>query len=350
MPILRLSFLGEPRLQAQDGQVLATPGPKGLGLLGCLATAPDLRMGRTALIELLWADATSTPAARHALRQCLVRLKSQLGDAAGALVANDDAVWLNPDLVSLDLAEIRTALQTGARGAIPELSLVVRGRFCAGLEVELAEFETWLRDRQREYDQLCADLHAKAAAILAERGEGPAAIAAARRRLECEPFQDDAHAALIALCIAFGRRQEAATAHKDCHDLFAKELGVAPASQVDRALRTSVPACHVPLSVPLQVAPIARRSVLGAFSAGLAGAAALFQVLGPWGSSQPPEPDQKQMSIWVSPASAASIQETRFTGSFANLPEENLDASSQTAIQRMLEGDTDYAMLYPAGC
>jgi len=350
MPILRLSFLGEPRLQAQDGQVLATPGPKGLGLLGCLATAPEFRMCRTTLVELLWAEASSTPAARHALRQCLVRLKSQLGDAAGVLVADDDAVWLNPDLVSIDLAELRSALQTGARRAIPELSLMVRGRFCASLEVGLTEFDTWLRDRQREYDQLCADLHAKAAAIHAERGEGPAAIAAARRRLECEPFQDDAHAALIALCIAFGRRQEAATAHKDCYDLFAKELGVAPASQVDRALTTTGSACHVPLSVPEQVAPIARPSVLGAFSAGLAGAAALFHLLGPWDGSQSSEPDRKQMSIWVSPASAASIQQARFTGSLASSPEEVLDGSSQTAMRPMLKGDTDYAMLYPAGC
>lgn len=350
MPILRLSFLGEPRLQGQDGQVLATPGPKALALLGCLATAPDLRAGRTRLVELLWAEASSTPAARHALRQCLVRLRSQLGDAAKVLIADENAVWLNPDLVSLDLAEIRSALQTGAHKAIPELSLMVRGRFCAGLDVGIAEFEAWLRDRQREYDQLCAELHGKAAAILAERGKGPAAIAAARRRLECEPFQDDAHAALIALCIAFGRRQEAATAYKDCHDLFARELGAAPAPQVDRALSSSVYACHVPLSMPARVVPTSHRPVLGAFSAGLAAAITLFQVLGPWGSYQPSEPDRKPMSIWVSPASAASIQDSRFTASPVNLPEDSFDASSQTAARQMLEGETDYAMLYPAGC
>ncbi|MFV0300155.1 MAG: BTAD domain-containing putative transcriptional regulator [Paracoccus sp. (in: a-proteobacteria)] len=350
MPILRLSFLGEPRLGICGDQVLATPGPKGLGLLACLATAPELRMGRTELVKLLWADASSTPAARHALRQCLVRLKSQLGDAAGVLVTDDDAVWLNPDLVSLDLAEIRLALQTGARKDIPELSLMVRGRFCAGLDVGLAEFEAWLRDRQRECDQLCADLHGMAAAILAECGEETAAIAAARRRLECEPFQDDAHAALVALCIGFGRRHEAAAAHKDCHDLFAKELGIAPAPQVDQALRMPVSARHIPLSVPAEVSPIAHGPVLGAFSAGLVAAAVLFQVLAPSASNQTPESDQKQMSIWVSPASAASIQEAGFTESPANSPEGSTDASSQTAIRQMLEGDTDYAMLYPAGC
>lgn len=350
MTILRLSLLGEPCLTTSGGRVLARPGPKGLALLACLATAPDLRMGRATLADLLWSDAPSTSAARHALRQCLVRLRAQLGDAAGVLVADDDSVWLDPDLVSLDIIDARTALQSGACDAIAALSRTIGGRFCAGLDLGLAGFEAWLRDRQREYDQLCADLHGMAAATLAEDGDGAAAIAAARRRLAVEPFQDDAHAALIALCIGFGRRQEAAAAHAACHDLFRRELGAAPASQVDEALRTAARAHHAALPLRLRPAPDARRPVFGAFAAGLAAAAALFQLLGPWSGDQASEPARNQMSIWVSAAEAGSAQAATFPDPAANPPKERANDQSQTAMRRMLEGDTDYAMLYPAGC
>lgn len=350
MSILRLSLLGEPCLMTFGDRVLATPGPKALALLACLATAPDLRMGRAALVELLWSDASSSSAARHALRQCLVRLKAQLGDAARVIVADDDSIWLNPDLVSLDLTEVQAALQAGAHHAIPALSLTIRGRFCTGLEIGLAEFEAWLRDRQRDYDQLCAELHGMAAKILAERGDGTAAIAAARRRLEFEPFQDDAHAALIALCIGFGRRQEAAAAHAACHDLFCRELGIVPAPQVDEALRTPVPVhcARLPLQVP--VAPKVRRPIYGAFAAGVAAAVALFQLFDPWPNGQAPKPTRNEISIWVGPAEAGSVQRATFTDSSASSPGGTANDQSQSALRRMLEGDREYAMLYPAGC
>lgn len=349
MTILRLSLLGEPCLTIPDGQALTTPGPKAMALLACLATAPDLRISRATLVDLLWSDASSTFAARHALRQCLVRLRAQLGDASGALMADAEVVWLNADLVALDVTELRAALLDGTRHSI--LSLAIRGRFCAGLDVRVAGFEAWLSDQRREYDQLCAELCGKAALILAGAGEELPAIAAARRRLDFEPFQDDAHAALIALCVGFGRRQEAALAHAACHDLFRSELSIEPAPQVDAALRVKVPARRLPLPLQLQTAPIApRRPVFGAFAAGLAAAATLFHLLGPWPDGQTTEPSRNQMSIWVSPASAGAVQ-GKATGT--SLTKAALTASDDARgkiIGGIPDEETDYAMLYPAGC
>lgn len=349
-----LSVLGEPCLTTPGGRVRARPGPKGWALLACLAMAPDLRMGRAALAALLWSDAMSTSAARHALRQCLLRLKAQLGPAAQVLGADDDAVWLDRSRVSVDVIEVQAALRAGTPGALVAASRATGGRFCAGLDVGLAEFEDWLRDRQRDCDRLCADLHGKAAAILAERGDGDGAIAAARRRLECEPYQDDAHAALIALCIRFGRRQEATLAHAACHQLYRKDLCVPPAPEVDDALRLPVPASRALAARPLPVGSgSGSRSglpALRAFAAGVAAAAVLFQVTGPWRPDQTATPRSGEMSIWVGPAPANAAQGAAFGNAAAGSSGKGANDHSQIAIRRMLDGDTEYAMLYPAGC
>lgn len=355
MWILRLSLLGEPCLTTPDGQRLTVPGPKGLALLACVASAPQMRMFRSTLADILWSEAPSTSAARHALRQCLVRLRAQLGEAERILITDDDIIGLNPALVSVDLIDVQAALQSGAPETLTAASRMVRGRFCAGLGIEHADFEDWLRDRQGEYDRLCAELHGKAAMILAKGGDGHGAIAAARRRLELEPFQDDAHAALIALCVGFGRRQEAFAAHAACHELFQKELGVPPAQQVDDALRWPMSVRYVRAAPPLSInaAPGPRRSAIGAFTTGLAAAAILFQLAGPILQGRTPEPQRNEMSIWVGPASAHPAQGAAFnysTASYLNSPGGLSNEQSETANRQIPESETTLAMLYPAGC
>lgn len=346
MPMLHLSVLGDPRLSDSDGRALVGPGPKALALLACLASAPDLRMHRSVLAELVWGDAASSSAARHALRQCLVRLRKQLAGLAGVLGADDSSVWLNPDLVVLDLIEVQAALCSETAEQVIAQSDAVRGRFCAGLDLGIAEFDHWLRARQGECDRLCAELHGKAAMFLAERGDGRAAIAAARRRVELEPFQDDAHAALITLCCSLGRRQTAAEAHSACHRLFRDELGLPPAPEVDAALKTPARIRRglVPLALPGNaIAPRRGHRAVAAFLAGGLAAAILLQSSGPR-SAAPVTPSQPaRASLWISAASAAPAQTARNGWHVSHLS--NLQKG---------EGDhdanTDYAMLYPAGC
>lgn len=385
MRIPRISLLGEPRLTDPDGLVLATPGPKAMALLACLASAPDMRLSRSALVELLWADARSTSAARHALRQCLVRLRAHMGAAGRALAADDGAVWLDPDLVAVDLE----MLAASTRDEVVAASLAIRGRFCAGLDPGVAEFEAWLRARRGEYDRLCAELHGAAAAIFMERGDGDGALAAARRRLALDPFQDEAHAALIAICVALGRRREAAEAHAACHELFRAELGVAPGPEVDAALARPRPEPRVPLvNVPLAgVPPVSARPMFeqpvfvqpapapetarprtfgafGAFAAGLA-AAALLQLIATWPAGRFPEPTataaRPAMALWVGPASAGPARETviagrltaRGVGSGAEpirSSEGTADDTTLSATRDMPGGAADYASFYPVGC
>lgn len=348
MCILRISLLGEPLLAAAGGAVLRSPGPKAMALVACVATAPDKRMSRTALVELLWADAPSTSSARHALRQCLFRLRARLGPAGQVLLADDWTVGLNADLVSVDVAEVLSATTDDE---IVAASAAIRGPFCAGLDAGTADFETWLRVRRGDFDRVCAGLHERAAGLLAERGDVDGAIAAAKRRLELEPYQDDAHAALIALCAGLGRRQDAAEAHAACHELFRKELGVAPRPDVDAAL-TSPRFARQPVGASFLNArtPHARgQRRIGAFAAGLAVAAALLQLSGFREGGPPPESPRPEMALWVGPASAGPVQR-KPAATPERTSEGTVNAANHSAVRRMLDGDTNYAMLYPVGC
>lgn len=376
----RIFLLGEPRLATPDGTVPAAPGPKAMALLACLASAPDMRMSRAALADLLWADARSTSAARHALRQCLVRLRAGLGDAGSIVVADDGAVWLDAHLVTVDLCDM---LAASTDDDVVAASLAIRGRFCAGLDPGGTEFETWLRARRSEYDRASAELHGKAATILMRRGKGDAALAAARRRLALEPFEDEAHAALIALCVALGRRQEAAETHAACHETFRAELGVAPGPEVDAALRRTVPAPRDPvMGVPgtaiqpafvqpvfappiiVQAAETPRPRAFGAFAAGLA-AAALLQLIASWSDGRFVEPTDARvgpaMALWVGPAAAGAVRERPGAEEIASSDvgsrpgplrslEGNTDDTTLSATRDMPGGAADYSSFYPVGC
>ncbi|AZQ65933.1 hypothetical protein EF888_01590 [Silicimonas algicola] len=354
MSNLHLSFLGDLRLTDACGKLLATPGPKATAMLACLASSRDLRMGRTALAELVWGDASSTSDARHSLRQCLVRLRSHLGSAAEVLVADASEVWINPDLVSVDFIEAQAAVTTCQSDAIVRHSMEVRGRFCADLDLGSFGFDTWLRARQTECDRLCADLHAKAAEVLSERNEGDAAIAAARRWLELEPFQDEAHATLIALCVRHGRRQAALKAHLACHDLFRKELGVAPAPEVSEALKTRPrPRLRHRGAPSIKPAEPVRIRAWGAFVAGLSAAVLLSQVLGSGRQDSRPDIAPRDISLWVTPASAAPTQgppRAETTVRPINAYQGISNDTDQTEMHRIPDGSTVLTMLYPVGC
>ncbi len=349
MHCLRISLLGEPRLAGPSGVALATPGPKAMALLARVAVAPDLRVDRAVLVELIWADAATTSSARHALRQCLVRLKTCLGPAAVALGADDVAVWLEPDLVALDLALVIAAERGGTDDEIVAASAAVRGRFCAGLETGVENVEAWLRARRGEFDRSSAAVQGAAATILAGRSQADEAIATARRRLELDPFDDAGHAALIELCAGFGRRKEAMDAHAACHHLFSDELGVEPGPEVDAALAIAADRRCVRAAWPIAVeqsAPGAMSATTHSiswpsFAAAFGIAFVLFNAVAPW-QTGPAAIRPNEATLWVGPAYGGAAVSRH---SAADAGERELPTPSE-----MLDVELVSGLLYPVGC
>ncbi|MBU3031838.1 AfsR/SARP family transcriptional regulator [Paracoccus marinaquae] len=350
---LRIFVLGAARFERSDGMALAFPGPKAAAVLACLAASPSLRMARTELVGLLWGDLSSTSAARHALRQCLLRLRGALGDAADLLGADAESLWLEESRVEIDLMAVRAALKDRDGPRIRDLSASVGGTFCDGLEVKAPEFEDWLRQRRSDAERLCALLHDRAAAELAAVGRMTEALEAAHRRVAVEPYEETAHAALFALCLRAGRRQAAVRARDACIELFRRDLDIRPGVESWPSLTPLVDQPRLPATIPPSrlYATMPRGNLI---RAGLLGVFAIAFLL-PGSPEAPlgvPEADvtaAPAMQPWITAASAKAMRQVG-TGGAAREDEADADMVSRTAVRKMLEGDTDYAMLYPVGC
>lgn len=349
---LRIFVLGATRFEFSDGTPLAFPGPKAAAVLACLAASPSLRAARSDLVGLLWGDSRSTPAARHALRQCLLRLRAGLGEAADLLGADAESVWLEADCVRIDLVEARQALQDHDMRRIRDFSASIGATFCDGLEVKTREFEDWMRQQRPEAERLCALLHDRASAALADAGRLDEALLAAHRRVAVEPYEESAHAALVSLYLRAGRRQAAVQARDACIALFRRDLDIEPG--------IALPPAQTPKADPPRFSPeglpapaLARPQPGAAIRAGLLGVfAAAFLIHG--GADETRRAPKAEagstatMTPWITAGAAKAVPRGRSGGAVQG--QGDPDGARQAAVRKMLEGDANYAMLYPVGC
>ncbi|WP_181164697.1 AfsR/SARP family transcriptional regulator [Amaricoccus solimangrovi] len=345
--------MGAPRFVGPAGQAIRDPGPKATALLAFLATCAGNRATRSELVELIWSDARSSSAARHALRQCLVRLRSHLGAAGDALAADAEAVWLVSGAVESDLDALVAALRGGGETAILEASARVRGSFCAGLDVPAPEFETWLRDKRAELDLACAELHRRAARVLAGRSEPDAAIAAARRRVALDPLDEEAQAELIELCLRVGRAGAAREAYDRCAARFREDLGIEPGPRVVAALGRRFPPMRRAPRRPAP-APRATRTIgtwIGRAAVALAIASLSAQVLD-WARSRPASvgDGERPMALWVTPATAEAATPLALVRREGGDRREEAKEYGRNAAYHPPEATLREPRLYPAGC
>ncbi len=116
-----LHLSGPFRLTGPEGRARAGLSRRGQGMLSYLACQPGYRAERGALADLLWSD-RSEEQARASLRQELSVLRGML--PGGALQANRQSVWLDPDHFSF--------VRDG-------------GPFLQGFDLPSEGFEEWLR-------------------------------------------------------------------------------------------------------------------------------------------------------------------------------------------------------------
>ncbi|SIP86731.1 hypothetical protein SAMN05421641_10170 [Paracoccus thiocyanatus] len=159
-----LSLMGTVRLRGADGADLTPRGQKARGALALLGTAPDLRLNRARLQDLLWSE-RGRQRGSDSLRQMLRELRTALGAEKAILLTGVGWVGLDPERLRIDLTAVYDA------GGAPI-------EFAADLDIPDPEFETWLRDMRLrltpESDGPSA-LQPWTALALAGRGESLAA-------------------------------------------------------------------------------------------------------------------------------------------------------------------------------
>jgi predicted ATPase/DNA-binding SARP family transcriptional activator len=222
-------------------------------LLKLLALAPDHRLHRDDALEALWPDLTAEGATK-ALYQVLFHLRRTLDPALPRGAASphvrlerDRIVLLATGGVETDVADFERATATARVSGGPA---AIRTALALGGELLPDDrYEEWtLARRQALRDQRLALLAALAAAQ--ERaGEAEEAAAALQQVLELEPAHEPAHAGLMRLYAAAGRRDEALRQYERLTRALREHVGAGPDAETRRlyqSLLTGTPPSNVP--------------------------------------------------------------------------------------------------------
>lgn len=131
MPV-SLCLMGSVRLLGPSGENLTPRSQKARGALALLGTAPDLRLRRARLQDLLWSSRDERQGS-NSLRQMLRELRNTMAEHRDALLSGVGWVGLDPERLRIDLTPVYDA------GGTPM-------EFAADLDIQDPEFESWLRD------------------------------------------------------------------------------------------------------------------------------------------------------------------------------------------------------------
>jgi predicted ATPase/DNA-binding SARP family transcriptional activator len=220
---------------------------KAKALVKILALAPDRRVHRERLAELLWPDRDADAAANN-LNQALYTARRALdaagADGAGTLAMMDGAVVLSAQ-VDVDCFEAAAARARADRDpAAYERAL---GLYDGALLPE-DRYEPWADARRAAL----TELHTALCLELAElHGDAPAAVVALQRALVADPLAEPAHRALMGLYARTGRRQQALAQYQ----LLRQGLNAELAAEPDPATRALYQQLLAPVPVAAAAAP-----------------------------------------------------------------------------------------------
>ncbi len=197
---------------------------KAKALVKILALAPDRRVHRERLAELLWPERDADAAANN-LNQALFAARRALdaagADGAAALTLIDGAVVLiaHVDVDAFDAAAARA--RADRHPAAYERALSVYG----GALLPEDRYEPWADTRRAAL----TELHTALCLELAElHGDAPAAVVALQRALVADPLSEPAHRALMRLYARTGRRQQALAQYQLLRQSLIAELAAEP--------------------------------------------------------------------------------------------------------------------------
>ena len=197
---------------------------KAKALVKILALAPDRRVHRERLAELLWPDRDADAAANN-LNQALYVARRALdgagADGAAAVALMDGTVVLSAQ-VDVDGFEAAAARARADRDpAAYEWALGLYG----GALLPEDRYEPWADARRAALRELHTGLCLELAEL---HGGAPAAVVALQRALVADPLAEPVHCALMRLYARTGRRQQALAQYQLLRQGLNAELAAEP--------------------------------------------------------------------------------------------------------------------------
>jgi DNA-binding SARP family transcriptional activator len=240
--LCQIEMFGWLRVVQADRVIARFRTRKAGALLAYVAYYGHRSHPREQLIELLWPE-SAPRAGSTRLRTELVSLRHQLeppGVPHGAvLLADRNAVQLNPEAVTTDVAAFEAGLRAAERTAsaseraqqLMAVAELYRGELLPGY------FEEWiLPERQRLAEAFLQALHTLIA-VLEELGDRRRALQWARRAVAADPLSPESHQDLIRLLIAAGQFEAARSQFEQGQQLLEQELGVGLPFEIHAAIK-----------------------------------------------------------------------------------------------------------------
>ncbi len=244
---LHINLLG-PLEVVRNGQPVEFPSSRKTRALLAYLVATGKKHSRNHLCDLLW-EGPADP--RAALRWSLSKIRLLLNDEqTERIMTGQNRIQFVSEGADIDLFRIQSLCGAEAVPASLEdleyATSLFRGAFLEGCDIpECYRFCAWLDGRREAW----ARLHDRLFIALIERLQDTPekAIHYARRLLQINPFNEQAHILLIRLLGKSGDITKALDQYNLCRTMLKEELNVAPSPELEQA-RISLMTIAAPVS------------------------------------------------------------------------------------------------------
>ncbi len=235
--MLSISVLGSVAVVDEETGATRRLSSRSIALLGLLVAEAGRPQRRATIAGLFWPESGDAQALTN-LRRELHELRSVLGDEDGLEVTTTHLCWHDHGRHTIDLATfLREA--SAALGASTDAGVIAHGR------VAVAQYRgpllpsldaDWIDALRARLDRRCREVCTRVAEAAGRAGSYDIALAAVRRCLDLEPFDEAAHRRLMELHAARGDRAGAINSYHRFAGLLERELGIEPDPQTRQAL------------------------------------------------------------------------------------------------------------------
>jgi DNA-binding SARP family transcriptional activator len=250
--VLRLRTFGGLSIGRADPSTTspgATSARRRLAVLAVIAANGPRGIPRDRLLALFWPE-SDTDRARHSLDQTVYQLKRDLG-AAGLFLGRDE-LSLNPNVITSDVGEFRSALERGDHAHAVELNT---GAFLDGVYIAGApEFEHWVDAERVSLMNALERALETLATEAGQRGDHQAAVQWCQRLMALDPRKTRSVVALMSALATSGDRTAALRYAELYLSLIRDDEDIEPNPQVE-ALVLQLRKQPAPVVSPIDLSP-----------------------------------------------------------------------------------------------